>query len=831
MAIRGGLGTLVSDTASYDEPVANGGASVDKAGRPFMALVAVFVLAFAFATGAQIKAHLDDAAGTTTAAQASAAALIAERVNANLALAVGAAAGASELARSGGGADAYSLANAAAQSSAAAAAAVIGPNGAIEAITNTQHSALVTEAARNVGDANLWTGAPEMGEIATAPTVVTRVGNRVIVTVIDPNRLLPELDANARVLIAAPSGAIIYASPGLENAGARAQQQVLAATRANATGALLLDGEGATWAAAEANVQLGNFRVMAAAPAPSAMSLLLQALLRFALLAAAPLAAMGVLYLLMRQNAQRARLAEAEAVRAEAHFRIAADGAKVGVLEWRPGADEVQCSEQAARLLGAPHDTLHLRELLELVVSEDRFGVDEEFRRARQSGLLDARFRVTRGGALAWIEARGAAVEDASGRAQTRLFATVIDVTQRHEAEARVSRLERQLRAAIENFSGPFALWDPRKRLLLWNQSFAAAFKLGPDILRQRASYEAIAAASTSAIRREKNDPSNPDVRIIELTGGDWLHVVERRAADGGVITVGVDITPLKRKEGELARNEKRLSDALTRAESQEYRIKALAREAHEERQKAEEASRAKSTFLANMSHELRTPLNAVIGFSEIMAKELFGPIANDQYKQYSTDIFDSGNHLLELINDILDMAKIEAGKLTLSPKPLDPSVAIEQAVRLTKRKAEEKGLSIVVDAENLPEIEADHRAVKQILLNLLSNAVKFTDQGAIMVHARGNAQGLTLRVVDTGCGIPPEHLPRLARPFEQVEEELTRNNSGTGLGLALTKSLAEMHGGRLSIQSEVGRGTIVSIVLPLRFGGQRAAPEATAAE
>ena len=820
----------MTDTASYDEPVAHGGASVDKAGRPFMALVAVFVLAFAFATGAQIKSHLDDAVDTTKAAQASAAGLIAERVNANLALAVGAAAGASELARTEG-ADPFSLANAAVQSSPATAAAVIAADGRIEAITNTQYSELALAAAQRVGGRELWTGAPDMGATATAPTIVSRVGNRTIVTVIDPARLLPELEADARVLIAAPSGSIIYASPALEAAGARAQQQVLAATRVDPAGAMLRDGQGATWTAAEANVQIGAFRVMAAAPAPSELNLLLQALMRFALLAAAPLAAMGVLYLLMRQNAQRARLAEAEAVRAEAHFRIAADGAKVGVLEWRPGADEVQCSEQAARLLGAPHDTLHLRELLELVVSEDRFGVDEEFRRARQSGLLDARFRVTRGGVMAWIEARGAAVEDSSGRAQTRLFATVIDVSQRHEAEARVSRLERQLRAAIENFSGPFALWDPRKRLLLWNQSFADAFKLGPDILRHRASYEAIAAASTGAIRREKNDPGNPDVRIIELTSGDWLHVVERRAADGGVITVGVDITPLKRKEEELARNEKRLSDALTRAESQEYRIKALAREAHEERQKAEEASRAKSTFLANMSHELRTPLNAVIGFSEIMAKELFGPMGNEQYKQYSTDIFDSGNHLLELINDILDMAKIEAGKLTLSPKPLDPGVAIEQAVRLTKRKAEEKGLSIVIDAENLPEIEADHRAVKQILLNLLSNAVKFTDTGVIMVHARGSAQGLTLRVVDTGCGIPPEHLPRLARPFEQVEEELTRNNSGTGLGLALTKSLAEMHGGRLSIQSEVGRGTIVTIVLPLRFGGQRATAEATAAE
>jgi two-component system cell cycle sensor histidine kinase PleC len=532
----------------------------------------------------------------------------------------------------------------------------------------------------------------------------------------------------------------------------------------------------------------------------------------------------------MRQNAQRARLAEAEVSRVETHFRIAADGARVGVIEWRSGADEVQLSEQAARLLNTPRDTLPLREMLELIHIDDRFGVEEEFHRARQSGLLDARFRVVRGNGVVWIEIRGAAVEDASGRVETRVFGTVIDATQRYEAEARVSRLEKQLRAAIENFSGPFALWDPRRRLLLWNQSFADAFKLGPELLRPRASYEAIAAAAAANIRREKHDPTNPDVRVIELANGEWLHVVERRAADGGIITVGVDITPLKRKEEELARNERRLSDALSRAESQEYRIKALAREAHEERQKAEEASRAKSTFLANMSHELRTPLNAVIGFSEIMAKELFGAIGNDQYKQYATDIFDSGNHLLELINDILDMAKIEAGKLTLSPKPLDPTVAIEQAVRLTKRKAEEKGLSVVVDADNVPEIEADHRAVKQILLNLLSNAVKFTDQGAIMVHVRGTANGLTLRVVDTGCGIPPEHLPRLARPFEQVEQELTRTNAGTGLGLALTKSLTEMHGGKLSIQSEVGRGTIVTITLPRTFGGRRT-PEATAAE
>jgi len=797
-----------------------------------MALVFVFVAAFAAATTAQVMAYRANAARTIIGQQASAAGLMAERINTNLAVAMGASSGAAELARAHGGvgADAQAVAAAAMHGGPVVAAAVLTRQGQVEGITDPAYAAIAQAALRSAGSAGVWAGAPDMGERETAPAIVRHAGERAIVSVLDPARLLPELGGDARVTITTPNGAQLYASPALQTAGARTQQQMQAAVREGGGGGFATDGLGQTWAAAEATAQIGDFRVLAAAPAPSALTLWLEALMRFALMAAAPFAAMGVLYLLMRQNAQRARLFQAEATRAEAHFRIAADGARVGVLEWRASADEVQLSEQGARLLGAPRDVLALREFLDLVVSEDRHGVEDEFRRARQTGLLDARFRVARdGGQLAWIEARGAAVEEAKGRAETRVFGTIIDATQRHETEARVSRLESQLRSAIENFPGPFALWDQRRRLLLCNHSFAQAFGLGPELLRPRASYEAIAAASAARIRREKNDPAHPDVRVIELVNGEWLHVVERRAADGGTITVGVDITPLKRKEEELARNERRLQDSLNRAESQEYRIKALAREAHEERQRAEEASLAKSNFLANMSHELRTPLNAVIGFSEIMAKELFGPLGNDQYKQYSSDIYDSGNHLLDLINDILDMAKIESGKLALAPKPLDPMIVIEQAVRLHKRRAEEKGLSIVVDAEDVPEIEADHRAVKQMLLNLLSNAVKFTEQGAIMVYARANPTGLTLRVIDTGCGIPPEHLPRLARPFEQVEQDYARNHHGTGLGLALTKSLVDMHGGKFSIQSEVGRGTIVTITLPRMFGGRRDSDAAAA--
>jgi two-component system cell cycle sensor histidine kinase PleC len=485
----------------------------------------------------------------------------------------------------------------------------------------------------------------------------------------------------------------------------------------------------------------------------------------------------------------------------------------------------VTLSEQAAKLIHVNTTQMPLADFVALAVPEDRAALEEEFRAAGRSGAFDAHYRIAHGASLVWLEARGVVVEEDPEAGPLRLMGTIVDVSHRQEAQARVVRLERQLRAAIDSFTGPFALWDARRRLMLWNQAFAQAFDLGPELLRPRVSYEAVALASTARIKRERVDPVDSQIREIELASGEWLQIVERRTGDGGLVTVGLDITPLKRQEQALTRNDKRLRELVQRLEKSEAENKVLAREADDERRKAEDASKAKSAFLANMSHELRTPLNAIIGFSEIMSKELFGPIGNDQYKQYSGDIFSSGNHLLDMINDILDMAKIEAGKINLSPRVLDPMVAIDQAVRLTKRRADEKGLHLMVDAEGVPEIEADHRAVKQMLINLLSNALKFTDSGAIVVRARPTPDGLVLRVIDTGCGIPADQLPRLARPFEQVEATLARNHSGTGLGLALTKSLAEMHGGRLEIQSTVGEGTIVSVYLPAVFGGERSAP------
>jgi len=231
----------------------------------------------------------------------------------------------------------------------------------------------------------------------------------------------------------------------------------------------------------------------------------------------------------------------------------------------------------------------------------------------------------------------------------------------------------------------------------------------------------------------------------------------------------------------------------------------------------AEEASRAKSRFLANMSHELRTPLNAVIGFSEVMTHEMFGPVGSPRYLEYARLINESGSHLLELINGILDMSKIEAGKFDLSEETFDLAEVADQAARFVKLQADRKGVILRVGvAPEAHNIFADKRAVKQIVMNLLSNGVKFTPRGGeVRVLAMRRANGIEIAVSDTGMGISPEDVKRLGQPFEQVEGAHTRTQEGTGLGLALVKAIAMMHGGEAKIESRLGEGTTVRVFLP----------------
>ncbi|MEE8188575.1 MAG: ATP-binding protein [Kiloniellales bacterium] len=232
----------------------------------------------------------------------------------------------------------------------------------------------------------------------------------------------------------------------------------------------------------------------------------------------------------------------------------------------------------------------------------------------------------------------------------------------------------------------------------------------------------------------------------------------------------------------------------------------------------AETASRTKGEFLANMSHELRTPLNAIIGFSDIMSSEMLGPLENEQYKGYTGDIANSARHLLVLINDILDAAKIEAGQMSLAEETVDPAALIESVERLTVTRAEQAGLSLTthLDSDGV-SLYADKVKLSQVLINLVSNALKFTPEGG-RVELRAflaDDGAFVFEVMDTGIGIAPEDLPKAMAPFGQVDSALNRKFEGTGLGLPLAKSLTELHGGRFEIRSQPGEGTRVSLRLP----------------
>jgi two-component system cell cycle sensor histidine kinase PleC len=241
--------------------------------------------------------------------------------------------------------------------------------------------------------------------------------------------------------------------------------------------------------------------------------------------------------------------------------------------------------------------------------------------------------------------------------------------------------------------------------------------------------------------------------------------------------------------------------------------------EALMKRAEAESANASKTAFLANMSHELRTPLNAILGFSEIIARECLGAVGNPRYKEYAGDIHSSGSHLLSLINDLLDVAKIEAGRMEIEPQVIETRPTLDSALKFVSARARERRQTLNIDVDDDAAILcADERALKQIVINLVSNAVKFTQEGGrIDVTAKRNNTGdFDLTVADNGPGIPKDKIARIFKPFSRVDNRYDSENSGTGLGLALVRGLAELHGGRAWLDCEESGGTRVHVVLPM---------------
>ena len=532
----------------------------------------------------------------------------------------------------------------------------------------------------------------------------------------------------------------------------------------------------------------------------------------------APMVTAAILAVLLVVQGLRADAAAKALAESEERFRLAVEAARCGIWEWDLAAGELMMSDITGVMLGWGGGGVASTEaVLEHVAAEHRERLRQALTSAAHHGAFDVSFRALRpeGGAV-WIDARGQASSRKTDGGFSRIVGVALDVTEERVAQVRVQAAEARLHGAIESVPEAFVLWDRQARLVLCNQNFRTFFALEPRVLKPGGSRQAVEQLMRLSIRQERAGPPDSP-REAELADGRWVTVSERRTADGGYVVTYVDVTGLKQQEEMRRLNEERLERA--REEAAE-----LAQKYAAEKVRAEAANRAKSEFLANMSHELRTPLNAINGFSEMMATELYGPLGDTRYKGYAQDILSSGQHLLALINDVLDMSKIEAGKMSLRFEPLRLDELAEDAVRLVKNRAETAGLAVGIDVPALPDIDGDYRALKQVLLNLLSNAVKFTPRGGrIVVAAEGRrdvmGERVKVSVRDTGIGIAPQDLARLARPFEQIESQQSKTQQGTGLGLALSKSLVEMHGGVLEIESEPGHGTVVSFLLPVRQG------------
>ncbi|MEP3049638.1 MAG: ATP-binding protein [Roseibium sp.] len=506
---------------------------------------------------------------------------------------------------------------------------------------------------------------------------------------------------------------------------------------------------------------------------------------------------------------------------------------RCGLFDWDLSRGRMFWSSSLYELLGQEpkDDILSFADVSDLTHPDDidLLSLAEHLLESGES-LVDETFRMRHtDGNWIWLRARGE-IQKEPGRAEPHLIGICIDITEQHQLAEQSRMADLRLRDAIETISEAFVLWNSKNELVICNSNYQSLHSLPGSVVKAGTPYSDVIAAATnatiapqpSAANRHDNSPDGS--YEAQLEDGRWLQISERRTKDGGFVSVGTDITTLKKHEEKLMDSEKRLKATVSDLQKSRHALEVQARQMleladnyQEEKTRAEAANKAKSEFLANISHELRTPLNAIIGFSDIMTQEMFGPIGTDRYSDYCKDIYSSGNYLLNVINDILDMSKIEAGRMTIETEVLKASEAAEDAGRIVTGAATEKNISVLSDVDDTLHVHADKRALKQILLNLLANAVKFTpDDGTITLKALPRGDRLRFEVTDTGIGISDRDIERLAEPFVQVENQFTKTHQGSGLGLAIARSLVELHGGKLSIQSEVKKGTTVSFTLPL---------------
>jgi two-component system cell cycle sensor histidine kinase PleC len=533
---------------------------------------------------------------------------------------------------------------------------------------------------------------------------------------------------------------------------------------------------------------------------------------------------------------QATRAREADLINDTVRSRVdtALNRGRCGLWDWDLARGRVFWTHSMYDMLGLPQkdELLTFGEVDALIHRDDidLYGLASQLVDGTLQSI-DHGFRMRHAdGRWLWLRVRCELTRQ-EGEVGSHLIGIAVDITEQKNLVERTVAADLRLRDAIETIPEAFVLWDAENRLVLCNSNFQELHQLPDEAVVPGTSYETIVATGRKPLIRatvaHDSEPRGARTFEAQLEDGRWMHISERRTKDGGYVSVGTNITKIKRHEQKLIDGEKRqmatildLRKSQQALERQTAELADLAEKYAEEKTRAEEANQAKSKFLANMSHELRTPLNAIIGFSEIMESGMFGPLGADKYIEYARDIRESGEYLLDVINDILDMSKIEAGGIRLAPEAVELDSLLADCIRVVSTRAGEKNLALNSQVEAGIHLNADRRSLKQIALNLLSNAVKFTpDGGAVSVRARIRGSRVSIAINDNGIGIARQALHKLGRPFEQVESQLTKRHQGSGLGLAIAKSLVELHGGTMRIRSRLGRGTMVVVRLPAGTG------------
>ncbi len=530
---------------------------------------------------------------------------------------------------------------------------------------------------------------------------------------------------------------------------------------------------------------------------------------------------------------QAARATEADRIYEETRTRldIALERGRCGLWDWDVSGGRIFWSKSMFEILGLEardevtaidemHERMHpddtdLYTIAEQLLAGDETCVDHDFRMRHADGQW------------VWLRARGRMMKE-NGNAKAHLVGIAVDISEQRSLVEKSKTANVRLRDAIETISEAFVLWDTDNKMLLCNSKYQEFHDLPDAAILPGTAYDDVINAARHSVVRTRIAVSSERERgartfEAQMDGGRWLQTNERRTKDGGYVSVGTDITALKQHEERLMEGERVLMATVAdlrrsrqALEEQAQQLIDLADKYSLEKERAEAANQAKSEFLTNISHELRTPLNAIIGFSEIMESQVFGAIGSSKYLEYSKDIKSSGEFLRDVINDILDMAKIEAGCQTLEPEDLQVNEIVKESIRIIAAKAEEQNLSVTHQVADNIWLVADRRSIKQVMLNLLSNAVKFTPPGGkIVVSANQTDDHFEFRIADTGIGIPNKALERLGQPFEQVQNQFTKSHSGSGLGLAISRSLVELHGGKLILESKEHVGTTVIVEIP----------------